>query len=66
MSTNVPLDEALSVALRVQAETEGLSPEALATRILREYLGARGHRLGVAASAREEAARWRELLERLH
>ncbi|WP_037605396.1 hypothetical protein [Streptacidiphilus rugosus] len=65
MAMNVSLDEALSVALLVQAESEGVAPQALATRVLRDYLTAEGHRLGVAVTAREEAARWRDLLERL-
>ncbi|MEZ0068396.1 hypothetical protein ABIA32_004421 [Streptacidiphilus sp. MAP12-20] len=65
MALNVSLDEPLSVALLVQSEAEGLTPQALASRVLRDYLGAHGHPLGVATTAREEAARWRELLERL-
>jgi predicted transcriptional regulator len=65
MAMNLRLHDDLNEALRQQAETEGVSMHAIAIRALEEYLQRSAHQTMVRKTAAEQAAKWRELMERL-
>ncbi|MDK1473809.1 CopG family transcriptional regulator [Streptomyces sp. 549] len=65
MAMNLRLDDDRTEALRTQAEREGRSMHAVVLRAVDDYLAKNARDAMVREVASQEAARWRELMDRL-
>jgi predicted transcriptional regulator len=65
MAMNLRLRDELTEELRSQAEAEGVSMHAIVTRALEDYLARNAKQAMVRQAAMDQAAKWRELMERL-
>ncbi|MFB7517974.1 CopG family transcriptional regulator [Streptomyces sp. NPDC056144] len=65
MAMNLRLRDDQTEALRRRAREDGVSMHALVLRAVDDYLARTAHEARVRQTAREEAARWSELLDRL-
>ncbi|MEU6487815.1 CopG family transcriptional regulator [Streptomyces sp. NPDC046887] len=65
MTIDIRLGADQEEALRLRAAEEGVEPEALVRHAVDAYLARPSHRTVVREAAREQAAVWHELLERL-
>ncbi|WP_405912370.1 ribbon-helix-helix protein, CopG family [Streptomyces sp. NBC_00963] len=65
MATNLRLRDDQTEALKKRAEQEGVSMHALLLRAVDDYLARTAHEAIVRETAKEQAAKWSELLERL-
>ncbi|MFC5906655.1 ribbon-helix-helix protein, CopG family [Streptacidiphilus monticola] len=65
MAMNLRLRDDLNEALRERAEAEGVSMHAIVVTALEEYLARTTQQAMVRRTALEQAAKWRELMERL-
>ncbi|NDZ80956.1 ribbon-helix-helix protein, CopG family [Streptomyces sp. SID10853] len=65
MATNLRLRDDQTEALKQRAEQEGTSMHALLLRAVDEYLARTAHEAIVRETAREQVAKWSELMERL-
>jgi hypothetical protein len=62
---NLRLRDDQTEALKRRAEEEGVSMHAIVLRAVDDYLVRTAHEALVRKTAREQAAKWAELLERL-
>jgi hypothetical protein len=62
---NLRLRDDQTEAIRRRAEEEGVSMHAILLRAVDDYLARTAHEAMVRKSAKEQAAKWSELLERL-
>ncbi|WP_406139522.1 ribbon-helix-helix protein, CopG family [Streptomyces sp. NBC_01089] len=65
MATNLRLRDDQTEALKQRAEQEGTSMHAILLRAVDEYLARTAHEAIVRETAREQVAKWSELMERL-
>ncbi|WP_328377203.1 ribbon-helix-helix protein, CopG family [Streptomyces sp. NBC_01020] len=65
MATNLRLRDDQTEALKKRAEQEGVSMHALLLRAVDDYLARTAHEAIVRETAKEQVAKWSELLERL-
>jgi len=65
MAMNLRLDDDRAEALKKQAELEGRSMHAVVLRAVDEYLARNAREAMVRETAKREAVKWHELLERL-
>ncbi|MFF3741522.1 MULTISPECIES: ribbon-helix-helix protein, CopG family [unclassified Streptomyces] len=65
MAMNVRLRDDQTEALRLRAEEEGTSMHAILLRAVDDYLARTAHQALVRNAAKEQTAKWAELLERL-
>ncbi|MCZ7414500.1 ribbon-helix-helix protein, CopG family [Streptomyces sp. WMMC897] len=62
---NLRLDDERAEALKQQAEREGRSMHAIVLRAIDDYLASNARQAMIREMAQGEAAKWREVLERL-
>jgi predicted transcriptional regulator len=65
MAMNLRLRDDLNDALRQRAESEGVSMHAIVVEAIEEHLARTAHQTAVRQTAAEQAAKWRELMDRL-
>ncbi|QGV80377.1 ribbon-helix-helix protein, CopG family [Streptomyces ficellus] len=65
MAMNLRLRDDQTDALKQRAEEEGLSMHAIVLRAVDDYLSRTAQEALVRKTAREQAAKWHELMERL-
>ncbi|MFD4375219.1 ribbon-helix-helix protein, CopG family [Streptomyces sp. NPDC058486] len=65
MAMNLRLRDDQTEALKRRAEEEGVSMHALLLRAVDDYLARTAQEAIVRKTAREQAAKWHELMERL-
>ncbi|MGN5634173.1 CopG family transcriptional regulator [Streptomyces sp. AC154] len=65
MGMNLHLRDDQAEALRQRADLEGASVHTIVLRAVDEYLAGSARQADVARSAKEQAARWSELMKRL-
>lgn len=65
MAMNLRLRDDQSDALKDRAEEEGTSMHALVLRAVDDYLSRTARQAMVRQTAKEQAAKWRELMDRL-
>lgn len=65
MAMNLRLREDQTDALKQRAEQEGVSMHAIVLKAVDDYLARTAQEAIVRKTAREQAAKWHELLERL-
>lgn len=65
MAMNLRLRDDQQEALRQRAEEEGVSMHAILLKAVDDYLARTAHQAMVHKTAIEQAAKWREVLERL-
>ncbi|MCC3653661.1 MULTISPECIES: ribbon-helix-helix protein, CopG family [Streptomyces] len=65
MAMNLRLRDEQAHALRQRAEEEGVSMHAIALKAIDDYLARTAQQSMVRKTALEQAAKWRELMERL-
>ncbi|MEU2159137.1 ribbon-helix-helix protein, CopG family [Streptomyces sp. NPDC019396] len=65
MAMNLRLRDDQTEALKQRAEAEGTSMHAILLKAVDEYLARTAHQAMVRKAAKEQVAKWSELLERL-
>ncbi|MFE7384964.1 ribbon-helix-helix protein, CopG family [Streptomyces zhihengii] len=65
MAMNLRLRDDQTEALKRRADEEGTSMHAILLRAVDEYLARTAHQAMVQKTAKEQVAKWSELLERL-
>ncbi|WP_424213589.1 CopG family transcriptional regulator [Streptomyces sp. BI20] len=65
MAMNLRLRDDQTDALRQRAEEEGASMHAIVLKAVDDYLDRTAHQTMVRRTAKEQAAKWGELMERL-
>ncbi|MGV9287837.1 CopG family transcriptional regulator [Streptomyces sp. NPDC003719] len=65
MAMNLRLRDDQTEALKLRAEQEGVSMHAILLRAVDDYLARTAHEALVREAAKEQTAKWAELLERL-
>ncbi|MBT2466464.1 ribbon-helix-helix protein, CopG family [Streptomyces sp. ISL-66] len=65
MAMNLRLRDDQQEALKLRAEEEGTSMHAILLRAVDDYLARTAHQAIVRQTAKEQAAKWGELMERL-
>lgn len=65
MAMNLRLRDDQTEALKARAEQEGTSMHAILLRAVDDYLARTAHQAIVRETAKEQVAKWSELLERL-
>ncbi len=65
MAMNLRLRDDQTAALKQRAEQEGISTHAIVLRAVDDYLARTAQRAVVGETAKEQAARWSALMERL-
>jgi hypothetical protein len=65
MAMNLRLRDEQTEALKLRAEEEGVSMHAIVLRAVDDYLARTAHEALVRRAAKEQTAKWAELLERL-
>ncbi|MFI1392582.1 CopG family transcriptional regulator [Streptomyces griseoaurantiacus] len=65
MAMNLRLRDEQTEALKLRAEQEGVSMHAIVLRAVDDYLARTAHEGLVREAAKEQTAKWAELLERL-
>ncbi|MFE7812635.1 CopG family transcriptional regulator [Streptomyces sp. NPDC057433] len=65
MATNLRLRDDQKEALKLRAQEEGVSMHAVLLKAVDDYLARTAHETLVRKAAKEQTAKWAELLERL-
>ncbi|MBN3930287.1 ribbon-helix-helix protein, CopG family [Streptomyces verrucosisporus] len=65
MAMNLRLDDDRTEALKKQAELEGRSMHAIVLRAVDDYLARNAREAMIRETAKREAVKWHELMERL-
>lgn len=65
MAMNLRLNDEQTAALKKLSEVEGRSVQAIVLRAVDDYIASHTREAMIRETAMEEAAKWRELMERL-